>query len=446
MSEDKFITIIRNTHSNSIKVTPGERKRSWMDETGNKFAYRCLPLTVANQYGWDFLVPETFQATWNGQPGVDAITITSESGNLNVSSRFGSGILTFNIEVIIKTDKSTNLMITGPINFGKNYVFPMSGVLETDWMPYTFTMNYKFIEPNQTVTFEKGEPFCRIFPVPKNIEEYKFTFDLPENHQDLKTEEANWATARAKFMEAAPTYNSKEWSENLPGFYYKGVYADGTTPDTDHKTRLALDVINKTQDCKVRIIENIASKDECEKIVKYVEEANLWEMANHDFWHNRVVNARTIAQHNKEIAELLVDIRERMKQQITKQLGLQQDIFPDLLQVVKWPAGLSQPQHADACNLDGSDNQLSWRDFGSIVYLNDNFEGGETFYENFDIEVTPKAGNMIVHAGDVLHSHGVREIKNETRYTIAVFWSYNVERYDNLTKDKLQLTNSKMSV
>lgn len=437
MTDKKFITVIRDTHPGAIVIAPGERKRDWMDNTGNKFAYRCLPLTIANQYGWDFLVPESFEATWNGNPDINAITIKSDSNNLNVSSRFGTGILTFNLEVIVKTDKDTNLMITGPINAGKNFIFPMSGILETDWMPYTFTMNYKFIVPNQTVRFEKGEPFCRIFPVPKNIDSYSFTIDLPENHPDLKNEERKWADARSKFMESAPTYNSKEWSENLPGFYYKGMYADGTKPDTDHKTRLSLDLTDNTDPCKVRIIENIASKEECEKIVNYVDEANLWEMANHDFWHNRVVNARTIAKYNKEIAELLISIRDRMKKQIIQRLDLKQEIYPDLLQVVKWPIGYSQPPHADAANLDGTDNGLSWRDFGSIVYLNDNFEGGETFYENFNLTIVPEAGNMIVHSGDILHAHGVKEIKGDIRYTIAVFWSFDPLRYDQLTKDNL---------
>ena len=37
-----------------------DKKRKWMDETPNGFAYRCLPLTVANGFGWTFHCPYKF--------------------------------------------------------------------------------------------------------------------------------------------------------------------------------------------------------------------------------------------------------------------------------------------------------------------------------------------------------------------------------------------------
>jgi hypothetical protein len=30
------------------RIIPGQQRRPWMDETRNRFAYRCLPLTIAN--------------------------------------------------------------------------------------------------------------------------------------------------------------------------------------------------------------------------------------------------------------------------------------------------------------------------------------------------------------------------------------------------------------
>ena len=40
--------------------------RSWMDETSDAFAYRCLPLNIANAHGWEFLSPCAFSARWDG--------------------------------------------------------------------------------------------------------------------------------------------------------------------------------------------------------------------------------------------------------------------------------------------------------------------------------------------------------------------------------------------
>ena len=37
-------------------------------------------------------------------------------------------------------------------------------VIETDWLDFTFTMNWQFTRPGR-VTFEKDEPFCFITPI-----------------------------------------------------------------------------------------------------------------------------------------------------------------------------------------------------------------------------------------------------------------------------------------
>ena len=41
---------------------------------------------------------------------------------------------------------------------------PLEGIIETDWLPMTFTMNWMFTSPG-TVTFKAGEPFCFIMQV-----------------------------------------------------------------------------------------------------------------------------------------------------------------------------------------------------------------------------------------------------------------------------------------
>ncbi|MCA1685255.1 MAG: DUF6065 family protein, partial [Planctomycetia bacterium] len=39
-------------------------RRDWMDATPNRYAYRCLPLTIMNQTGWWVKNPVGFTATW----------------------------------------------------------------------------------------------------------------------------------------------------------------------------------------------------------------------------------------------------------------------------------------------------------------------------------------------------------------------------------------------
>ena len=41
-------------------------QRDWMNNTPHRYAYRCLPLTIANQTGWWIKNPVGFEATWRG--------------------------------------------------------------------------------------------------------------------------------------------------------------------------------------------------------------------------------------------------------------------------------------------------------------------------------------------------------------------------------------------
>jgi hypothetical protein len=45
-------------------VRPADPRRNWMDETPESFAYRCLPLALANQHGWEVTTQAGFTASF----------------------------------------------------------------------------------------------------------------------------------------------------------------------------------------------------------------------------------------------------------------------------------------------------------------------------------------------------------------------------------------------
>ncbi len=52
----------------------------------------------------------------------------------------------------------------------KHGIVPLDGLVETDWLPFPFTMNWRFTRPG-TVRFEAGEPFCFVTPAPHALYE-----------------------------------------------------------------------------------------------------------------------------------------------------------------------------------------------------------------------------------------------------------------------------------
>lgn len=142
-------------------------KRKWMDQTDHKFANRCLPLLMANKFGWFIISEHTFKAEWDGDPRVGGITIKvlNGEGPAPVSSHFGSGILTWDLPWLFRTDPGWNLHVRGPANFPITNACPMEGIIETDWSPAPFTVNWLIMKPFEPVFVRAGDPIAMIAPV-----------------------------------------------------------------------------------------------------------------------------------------------------------------------------------------------------------------------------------------------------------------------------------------
>lgn len=65
----------------------------------------------------------------------------------------------------------------------------------------------------------------------------------------------------------------------------------------------------------------------------------------------------------------------------------------------------------------------------NIIYLNDDFDGGELFFPDFDIEIKPKPGMLAVFPGNTHYLHGVRKTSGNTRYTCTLWTKF--KDFDN---------------
>jgi hypothetical protein len=149
-------------------------RRDWMDNTPSRFAYRCLPLTIANQIGLWVKNPVTFTALWHGgdSPGsVEFFFKTSaEVWKGWITDQFGTGIITWNTPFLFRTrPEGSRLLISGPANYFKANAQPLTALIESDWMTASFTMNWKVITPGVPVLFEAGEPLFQALPLGVNI-------------------------------------------------------------------------------------------------------------------------------------------------------------------------------------------------------------------------------------------------------------------------------------
>lgn len=215
-----------------VHIQKGQKERDWMDETTYKYAYRCLPLSIANQHGWEVITKSTVRVVWDGTDGLDAIKVLEGPKTLAMS-HFGFGILTFGLGFLARTAPNINMFVTGAPNQPKRGISPLSGVIETDWNPATFTMNWQFTEANRDVVFKAFEPICFFYPVARElVESTDVELRSMDDHPTEKENYEQWASSRGSFV---PT-SELGWQKH----YFQGIYQDGSKCPIDHQTKLKI--------------------------------------------------------------------------------------------------------------------------------------------------------------------------------------------------------------
>jgi hypothetical protein len=157
------------------QLVPASRTREWMDKTPAAFAYHCLPLVMANSLGWFLINNVPCEMEWDGTEPSSGLRIwateelTENEKHFLPTSHFGSGVVTFHAEFMFVTEKHMTILTKGPANQPKHGIQALEGVIETDWLPYPFTMNWKMTAKDTRVRFERGEAIAQIIPYPQGL-------------------------------------------------------------------------------------------------------------------------------------------------------------------------------------------------------------------------------------------------------------------------------------
>jgi predicted 2-oxoglutarate/Fe(II)-dependent dioxygenase YbiX len=124
------------------------------------------------------------------------------------------------------------------------------------------------------------------------------------------------------------------------------------------------------------------------------------------------------------IAAQVLPVIESAYREAEKFYGLQVEWFefPEMLRYAK---GGHYVPHADAENWDpGTGRWLRGldRDLSVIIYLNDQFKGGQLDFPNFGFRVQPRAGLLACFPADHRYVHTARPVESGVRY-ILVSWA-----------------------
>jgi hypothetical protein len=239
---DKTIAIFTNSEypNNSQKqrifnlIQKSPKKRDWF----TPHFYRCLPLVIGNTYGFTIHSEFSFAIEWNGGPESEDTKIISNDPALlgetypNISSHFGSGIITVNPPFFLRTPPGVNLMTINPPNFILPNITVMTGIVETDNLRRNFTFNLKIQIPNIQVVIPAKTPLAAFIPIPRY---YVDSFQI-KMADELFSKELVKEEQTAEEHASIKRNSIELLTKNKVGRdYFKGIDSYGN-PFPDHQT------------------------------------------------------------------------------------------------------------------------------------------------------------------------------------------------------------------
>ena len=142
-------------------------------------------------------------------------------------------------QYLFRTPPGWGMLAQGSPNHVKDGIQPLTGLIETDWLPFPFTMNWIFTRPGK-VRFEKGEPFCFILPIEhKKVEAFQPVIRSLESNPGMRGQFDAWNRARTDFNSRLASGDPDAAKEAWQRFYFKGEVPEdlGSAPATHANKR-----------------------------------------------------------------------------------------------------------------------------------------------------------------------------------------------------------------
>lgn len=160
---------------------------------------------------------------------------------------------------------------------------------------------------------------------------------------------------------------------------------------------------------KILIVNNFLSSNECAELEMLFNISPFPKGQASGDWYNRV----KWPNYPKNIFDKISTKRTELSSNFfNKKLRI------DNLNMTLWNVNNEMLPHSDY----GANNEFPQREYASLIYINDNYEGGELYIPDLNFELKPQKGQLITFQGGK-YKHGVKKITSGYRITSICWFS-----------------------
>jgi hypothetical protein len=153
----------------------------------------------------------------------------------------------------------------------------------------------------------------------------------------------------------------------------------------------------------IKTITNFISSDLCDQIVSNL----ISSTSSSEQWRDTVYRDNGVL-----LSPLGKMIQDQIELSFQTSVEMVQQPF-----VIKWSKGQSMGLHVD-------DLGIETYHITGLIYLNDDYIGGEISFPTHDITIKPNKGELVLFPGNLHYAHEVKEVISGDRYTIPVWCKF----------------------
>lgn len=185
-----------------------------------------------------------------------------------------------------------------------------------------------------------------------------------------------------------------------------------------------ISVVPKQPLSKILVSENILSSKECAFLIGLYERYSELSLQR-DSSGRLLLHYYTLREADSDSASWVYGVSLRCKEEIEVGL-LTPELFIDSVFLACLLPGDSHIPHADNQREENGrwlPNHTPQRDYTGLVYLNDDFTGGELVFPDRDVVIVPKRGLFVGFPSNHEFVHAVPNVLSGKRYSLPVWFT-----------------------
>jgi len=125
-----------------------------------------------------------------------------------------------------------------------------------------------------------------------------------------------------------------------------------------------------------------------------------------------------ILENDKEILKIIQDVAKRVYKFVISEYSVNfENFIEEKTHIAKFEKGRGMHEHYDASRP---------LDIATLVYLNDEYEGGDIYFPKYKISYKPKPGDLLCFPDNPNFIHGVKPIIDGTRFTLPRWFTRKI--------------------